>query len=132
MAHRTINHSITALVFPGLLVLFSIFLGSCYYDNEEELYPNIPPCDTVNVTYSSSVAPVMANHCNDCHGGTAPTAGIRTDTYNGLSVIAASGRLWGAINHEQGFSFMPKDAPKLSECDLAKIRKWLDDGFPDN
>lgn len=132
MAHRTIKHSKTLILFTGFLILSALFLGSCYYDNEEDLYPNIPPCDTANVKYSETVAPVMANHCNGCHGGSFPAAGIRTDTYEGLSVVAANGRLWGSINHQQGFSFMPKDAPKLSACDLAKIRMWLDEGYPDN
>jgi hypothetical protein len=100
--------------------------GGCYYDNEEELYPNVAGCDTLNITYEASIAPVMAKSCNTCHSGSAPSAGIRTDNYNDLSVIASNGRLWGAVSHAQGYSPMPKDQAMLSDCDLSKIRKWID------
>lgn len=43
----------------------SLFLVSgCYYRNEEDLYPESSSCDTNNVTYSASVAPVFATYCN--------------------------------------------------------------------
>jgi hypothetical protein len=74
----------------------------------------------------------MQNSCNECHGGTVPTANIRTDTYEGLKSIADNGQLWGAVNHESGYSPMPKDRPKLPECDLKQIRIWLDAGALNN
>jgi len=117
-------------IFNYLMILGLIILGttSCYYDNEEELYPQPIECDTSNVTYSSSIAPIMSNSCNDCHGGVAPAAGIETDTYEGLKIIADDGRLRGVVNHESGYSPMPKDRPKLNDCDLTKIGIWLDNG----
>jgi hypothetical protein len=57
---------------------------------------------------------------------------VHTDSRQGLMDAVNSGRLWGALNHQTGFSPMPKDAPKLSDCDLSKIRIWIDDGTPDN
>ena len=105
-------------------------LSGCYYDNEEDLYPGSNTCDTTNVTYSASVAPVFAGYCNSCHSGSAPSGNITTDNY--ASVKANMSRIWGAINHETGYSPMPKNGGMLSTCDLAKIDIWIRQGMPEN
>ncbi len=111
------------------LIAFS--LSSCYYDKEEVLYPD-SICDTAIVKYSTTIQPVLSSNCVSCHGGSVPSAGIRLDTYEGVSIQAANGRLWGAVSHSTNFSPMPKNAGKLSDCNLTKIRKWLDAGHPNN
>lgn len=117
-------------IFNYLMTVCFIILGlsSCYYDNEEDLYPQSTPCDTINVTYSQTIAPIMSNSCDFCHGGSAPQANVITDNYDDLKIIADDNRLWGSVNHESGYSPMPKDRPQLSDCDLKKIRIWLDNG----
>jgi len=120
------------LIKLGIVVLLISFLQSCYYDNEEELYPQVVPCDTSNVTYSGEVAIVMLDNCNSCHGGAFPQGGIVTDNYSDLKVIAENGKLWGAVNHEDGYSAMPQNRPKLNDCDLSIIRIWIDNGALDD
>lgn len=103
-------------------------ITSCYYDNEEELYPQPVACDTINVSYSQTIAPIMDASCNFCHGQSFPSGNVITDNYSDLKTIADDGRLWGSVNHESGYSPMPKDRPKLNDCDLKKIEIWLDNG----
>ncbi|HRZ76370.1 MAG TPA: hypothetical protein P5248_03325 [Bacteroidales bacterium] len=122
MVHRTIKMIVLALLTAGLF-------PSCYYDNEEELYGELP-CDTLNNTYSGAIAKLMADNCNACHGGSNPEAGILTDNYADLQALAQSGKLAGAVNHQGGFSPMPKGARKLSVCDLQRINLWIDNGTP--
>jgi len=110
------------------IIVMVIGMTGCYYDNEEELYPQSAECDTLNVTYSGTIAPIMETSCNDCHGGSSPSANISTDTYDGLKEIADDGSLWGAVNHEDNYSPMPKDRPKLNDCDLKQIQIWIDNG----
>ena len=112
----------------GIAMFALAFMQSCYYDNEEELYPDTPVCDTLNVTYSGDVAIIMQDNCNACHGSSFPQSGIITDNYNDLKEIADNGKLWGAVNHENGYSPMPQDRPKLNDCDLSKIRIWINNG----
>jgi hypothetical protein len=111
-----------------MLGIITTTFTSCYYDNTEELYPQPVECDTINVTYSQTIAPIMNTNCNDCHSGAAPPANVITDNYTDLKTIADDGRLWGSINHESGYSPMPKDRPKMNDCDLKKINIWLDNG----
>jgi len=116
------------LIFLSAFILLAV--SGCYYDNEEDLYPESVTCDTNNVTYSASVAPVFASYCNSCHGGNAPSANIKTD--NHASVVSNITRIRGAINHESGFMAMPQGGSKLPSCELAKIDIWIRQGMPDN
>jgi hypothetical protein len=117
------------------IVLISAFalilaVSGCYYDNEEDLYLGSSTCDTNNVTYSASVAPVFAGYCNSCHSGSAPSGGIKTDSYTSVTANIISIR--GAINHEPGYLAMPQNGGSLSGCDLTKIDIWIRQGMQNN
>lgn len=120
--------------FYMLLIIAGLLLYACYYDSEEYLYPagSGSGCDTTNVTYSGTVAPLLTTHCVGCHNPASPSAGIDVSTYSTLLVTVNNGKLWGTINHDPGFSPMPKNGSKLSACNLKKIRKWIDNGAPNN
>lgn len=114
-----------------LSLLLSMPFAGCYYDVEEELYPS--GCDTSSVTYSQDIKPIMDAKCNKCHAtGSSLGAGIVLDTYAGLSGTAQSGRLLGAVRHESGYKFMPKNENKLDDCSILKLEIWVADGSPDN
>jgi len=130
-----INTMRTGIKTGVLSLLAAMFLFSCYYDNEEYLYSGgggPAGCDTTNVTYSGTITPILSNNCNGCHNASFPFAGIITSNYTDLMVTVNNGRFWGSINHDSGYSPMPKNGSKLSNCNLLKIRKWLDDGALNN
>jgi mono/diheme cytochrome c family protein len=109
-------------------------LGGCYYDKEEILYPGTT-CDTTKVTYSVTISGMMTTHCNVCHSTASANAnggGIALDSYSKVKVYADNGRLMGSINHAGGFSPMPKNATKLSTCDISKVQAWVNAGAPNN
>ncbi|MCO6476015.1 MAG: hypothetical protein J5I94_05300 [Phaeodactylibacter sp.] len=110
---------------------FSLLFPSCYYDVEEELYPEID-CDTQNVTYSGTVQPILSENCLVCHSAAVNTAGITLEGYNNLKVYVDNGRFLGAIQHRPGFSPMPQGAAQLPECDILKIEEWITSGAPNN
>lgn len=90
-------------------------------------------CDTsATISYSSNIAPLMQLYCNGCHNSTSPSAGIVTDQYNSISDIILNGKLLGSIEWASGVSPMPKGAPKLSSCNINMIKKWINDGYPNN
>jgi hypothetical protein len=118
------------------LLLGSIALNSCYYDNDEYLYPSngLPSaCDTLSPTYLANIAPIFAsgvNGCNGCHGiNNHPGTDVITDNYKDLT--ANINRVWNSINHIGG-NDMPKGGGKMTDCDLAKIRQWRNLGMFDN
>jgi hypothetical protein len=109
-------------------IAFTLALSSCYYDNEEDLYLGGSKCDTTNVTYSATIAPIFSGYCNSCHSGSSPNANIVTDNYT--SVNANIDRIIAAINHT-GPVNMPPDG-SLTTCDLAKMNIWFREGHLDN
>ncbi len=121
----------TILLLTGFIITLIISSSSCYYDKGELLYPDTA-CDTAAVKYSSTIVPVVGSFCYACHAGNTPSAGIRLDTYAGIQLQAANGRLLGAVSHSSSYSPMPKNGNKLSLCNIAKIRKWIDAGYPNN
>jgi hypothetical protein len=119
----------------GIFILACLLLlfPSCYNDNEYDLYPYPgTKCDSSNVTYSQTIAPILSANCNICHSTAVASGGVVTDNYNGLIIIANSGRLWIDVNWESGADPMPKGGSKLSACDLGKIKKWINLGTPNN
>ncbi len=109
-----------------------VLLSSCYYDKEELLY-GISSCDTVNVKYNVQVVNIISANCLRCHGGDAANGGgIQLGSYNGVRAQALSGKLVGTISHTPGFSPMPKDGGKLSNCQVAAIESWIKKGAPNN
>lgn len=113
------------------LMVISVNTG-CSFDNEEEYYANLM-CDTANVTYSGSVAPIFAASCTSCHsvsGATFPDLG----TYETVKsyIESDTGAIPARIRHIVGYTPMPQGAPKLPECDIRKIEIWIEAGFPNN
>ena len=119
----------TALLI-GLMVL--IGLNSCYYDSVEDLYPQPPTCDTMGVTYSGSIEPIINTNCFACHSGSAPSANISLENYNDVVVAAQNGSLLGTIRHDNGWSPMPKNGNKLDDCSIKKLEVWINSGTPNN
>jgi len=90
-------------------------------------------CDTTNVTFSGIIWPeIIEKHCFGCHKDPNPLGGLRLENYNDVAAIAGDGRLLGVVTHSAGYSPMPKNAPKLSDCKITQITKWIEDGIPDN
>jgi mono/diheme cytochrome c family protein len=89
-------------------------------------------CDTATVTYSAQIKNIISAKCQGCHSSTAPANGYDFSAYAGVKARIVDGRLWGAINHMAGFSPMPKNGTKLSDCEIATFKKWIDAGSPNN
>jgi len=109
-------------------IVLSLTLSSCYYDNEEDLYPGSNTCDNTNVTYSKSVAPVFAGYCNTCHDGSNPNTTILTNTYAADTTNRI--KILGAINHTGPIPMPPGGS--LSTCDLEALNIWYENGYPNN
>lgn len=120
--------SLTLLLATFLMMV----LSGCYYDVEEELYPNAAACDTSGVTYSGTVSVILQQNCLGCHSAASAQGNVVLAAYNDVKNYAQSGALAGVINHSSGFSPMPKGGNKLKSCDIRKIELWIANGTPNN
>ena len=119
-----------------MLVIFITGLNSCYYDKEDLLYgnsSNLPCTDTIgSVSYLQKVVPIFQQSCYSCHTGGFPSGGVLMGTYNADKIIAQNGKLYSSIIHASGYVPMPEGAPKMNNCKIATIKKWIDNGMPNN
>ena len=122
--------------------LVTCLLGCCFFaigcskSNEESLaqptggQPNT--CDTANMQYSVHIEPLVRANCYSCHGNGKADGNISLDTYAKLQRLAQNGLLVGVVSHASGFAPMPQNAPRLSDCNINKIKSWVLAGAPNN
>ena len=89
-------------------------------------------CDSAQFKYGANVSMIISTYCLGCHSGATPTGGINLSTYLGVYNVAINGRLVGAVSHAPGYSAMPNGVSKLSDCQIAQIRKWVNAGALNN
>jgi uncharacterized membrane protein len=89
-------------------------------------------CDSSLFTYSGAIRPLIQNKCQGCHSGTNAQGQIDLSTYTLLKAKVTDGKLWGSINQLSGYSAMPKNGTKLSDCEIKQFQKWIAAGAPNN
>ena len=88
-------------------------------------------CDTTNVTYNGVVQVIMQTNCTGCHSANNALGGIKLDTYADTKSTITSGRLYGSIIQSSGFKPMPPGS-KLIDCNIKKIKSWINKGSLNN
>jgi hypothetical protein len=113
------------------IVIFLFIVVSCYYDNEEALYPALNnSCDTTNVTFSATITPILNSYCTTCHSGSPPSGGITLTGYATVKAQALSGMLMNALNGK-GVPIMPVSG-SLPSCKIGQFQIWIRNGMLNN
>ena len=120
------------IVLPlGTALVIAVTMTGCWYDNLQDLHPQ-STCDVSNVTYAGSVLPVISANCYSCHNAASQLGNVNLEGYSNLKAYANNGKLVGVIEHQTGFSPMPKTGGKLSDCEIAIIKQWISNGATNN
>lgn len=123
------------LTLASLLFFAMALISSCYYDKEDLLYGgNTGPCtdSTGAVSYAQKVVPLLQQYCYSCHTGSFPSGNALMGTYTADKTMGLNGKLYGTISHAAGYSPMPKGMSKMTNCQIAVIKKWVDGGCMNN
>lgn len=108
-------------------------MPSCYYDNEETLYPGSTECNPIaNPSFATDVLPLLNSRCNTCHAGVSPSGSIKLDSHTEVLKYANDGSLKGSIKHSSGYSPMPKNGNKMTACQIGLIETWITQGALNN
>jgi uncharacterized membrane protein len=89
-------------------------------------------CDSNVFTYSGAVKIIMQNKCVGCHNPNSLGGNIDLSTYSGVNTVALNGKLYGSVAQLTGYSPMPKNTAKLSDCEIRQIQKWITAGSLNN
>jgi len=142
MNNKRANYKVTFrdLKLKYILPVASISLmiwgfSGCYYDSQEYMFPELPGnCDTINVTYSGSIQPMLSNYCYSCHDNANATAygnQIKLENYSDVLTKVMDKTLYPAVA-QTGKYPMPKNSSKLSQCSINSLKIWIDAGAPNN
>ncbi|MCX6325652.1 MAG: hypothetical protein NT144_03210 [Bacteroidia bacterium] len=123
-----LKHNIVPIV-TFVTILF--FFASCYYDNEEALYPMLnSSCDTTNVTFSGTIVPILTNSCYSCHSDANAAFGANVHLQTITDVQTNSAKLIVSIQ-QTGTKPMPPGG-KLNTCSITQFDIWIKTGMPNN
>jgi cytochrome c553 len=121
------------------ICVIGLFITGCSKTNEEIESRNstagggtTTTCDTVNMKYAANIQSIIQANCYSCHGNGNAEGGISLDTYNKLQQRASTGLLLNVITHATGYPAMPYQKARLSDCDINKIRDWVNRGYQNN
>ena len=109
--------------------------ASCSYSHGDPA-AIITPCDTSpqTVTYAGVISPIFDTHCRECHAASKASSlggGINLSDYLNVSRYPAD-QLLASIQQLPTADPMPKGRAKIPECDILRIKAWMDAGEPNN
>ncbi len=119
-------------IFPVYVIFATLVFQGCYYDVEEELYPDNATCITDSITYILTVRPILDQNCMECHNAVSNLGNVTLETYSDVAGVASSGQLVGAISHDPAYAAMPQGKSMLDDCTILKIETWVLAGSPNN
>jgi dissimilatory sulfite reductase (desulfoviridin) alpha/beta subunit len=119
------------------------WLGSCTSNKYTILYPAdttvSTTCDTTAIKYAADIAPIITANCSvsgGCHNaaGDAVTNNLDFTIFATLQGQATTAIIVADINGTpgRGHAAMPLHLPKISNCDINKITRWVNEGAPNN
>ena len=118
-------------LFGGLLVGMGIVVfEGCTY----EVAPPPLPCEAISgVSFAGDVLPLLDVHCNGCHSGGSPSAGLNLENHASVEQSVLFGSLLERLTLPQtNFLMMPQNGNPLPECDIALFEVWASEGAPNN
>ena len=121
----------SARLIGGLLVGMGIaVMEGCTY----EVAPPPLPCeDIAGVSFSGDVLPLLDVHCNGCHSGGSPSAGLNLENHASVAQSVLEGSLLERLNLPQtDIRMMPQFGNSLPECDIALFEVWASEGALNN
>jgi hypothetical protein len=125
-----------------LAVTLIAMITGCYYDNIDELHPNIGPCvvpDTIS--YANDIVPIMTNSCGatdfGCHNTSSnSTSGWGLNSHLELTNTVDNTEFLKVIKHDPSIDagkWMPKgSSSKIDDCSIQKIENWINQGMQNN
>ena len=92
------------------------------------------PCETTTaVSFAGDILPLLDSHCNGCHSGGAPSAGLDLTAHSTVAQSALTGILLERLRlPATNIRMMPLGGQPLPECDIVLFESWASAGAPQN
>lgn len=94
------------------------------------------------VTFDDHIKPIFREHCASCHNQNDKESDLALDTYRATLAGGSSGeviaegnsggsRLFALVSHAEQ-PHMPPDQPPIPEAQRDLLKRWIDQGMPEN
>lgn len=120
---------LSSLILP-FIGLFSF--SGCAYKTDADLNP-VFVCDTTNMNFVKIQAILENNACMTCHSTSTANVsggGYHLDNYENVKAFSIDSLLYKSVTHDPSVQPMPRNLPKISDCDISKISRWMQNNFP--
>jgi cytochrome c5 len=87
-------------------------------------------CDISAVTWTKEMVPFIKLTCAGCHSHSFPSDGVVLAAYADLKKKVDMGKIFGHIKRDNGFIAIPPRGSLVSQCNVDKIRIWIEMGVP--
>lgn len=104
-------------------------LAGCTYDDLETLGTPFD-CDTFETTYGMDILPLVEDHCQGCHSGSTPSAGIAFESHAEIAQFAEI--MVDRMDLPEGDPLLMPQSGKLDSCSIARFHAWIAAGKPNN
>ena len=89
-------------------------------------------CDTLGVSYSKTVQPILQSNCVSCHSGPGATAGVDMSSIDNIVRQVGRNRIFpNVLTGKNGAQQMPQGG-RLSQCEIDQITAWVNQGAKNN
>ncbi len=128
----------------SITFVFLLLLSSCFYDKYNRVEPVIihPSCsDSIYNSYTISIQPVIKSNCYSCHStAVTQSGGLDLEDYNSfktyLNIDFRGDGVYGSMFYHCIIKApLSKPMPptgKLTDCEIKRIKKWIESGAPNN
>ena len=91
-------------------------------------------CDTNHYAYNADIRPLLVNYCNGCHSGSSAQSGVRLDSFSYVKDYLDNdpASFIGDITQDPSYNPMPQYTQSMSACNITKMLKWINAGYPNN
>lgn len=116
------------------LIIAFLFMGysckkkSVIVDQSTTKNVTITCSDTINVSYSKQIQPILNTNCVRCHDA---ETGQNLTSYKTTLPFAKAGIIEGCITGKPDFILMPP-ANKMDSCTIKTVQAWIRQGMKDN
>ena len=113
-------------------------LNESVWSSEDETSPRNSPTDAEIRLFETKIRPLLANHCNDCHGADTQESDLRLDSLEGMLTGGKAGAaivpgeakrslVVTAVSYQDNDLKMPPDE-KLSDQQIKDLTRWIELG----
>jgi hypothetical protein len=111
-------------------------IGTTYFACTKDRAKAIPPapvavCDTMKVTYTKHIAPLLAAKCGSvggCHSAAIQDGGVNLSDYAN-TLLSAKNNTLRTSTIDQSSKPMPKGGSKLPNSEIQLLDCWLKNGY---